>query len=64
LLFTSGVAGNVGLLLDNVVVSTSAGTSTVPEPSTLSLIGSAILAGIALRRRNSKTKNGKTYIAL
>jgi hypothetical protein len=50
LLFTSGVGGNVGLLLDNVVVSTSA--SSIPEPSSLILIGSGLLGGLlALQRR-------------
>lgn len=54
LLFASGVAGDVGLVLDNVVVST-AGTSSTPEPSSLLLIGSGLLLGaFALRRGLSR----------
>jgi hypothetical protein len=50
LLFASDVPGDVGLLLDNVVVST--GSTTIPEPASLLLMGSALLAGaMALRRR-------------
>jgi hypothetical protein len=50
LLFASDVPGNVGLLLDNVVVSTA--RTTIPEPASLLLMGSALLAGaMALRRR-------------
>ena len=52
LLFASGVPGNIGLLLDNVVVGT-ASTSATPEPASLILIGAALLAGgVTLRRRN------------
>jgi hypothetical protein len=47
LLFVSDVPGNVGLLLDNVVVS----TSTTPEPGTLALLGSGMLAGLGVLRR-------------
>jgi hypothetical protein len=50
LLFASNTAGNVGLLLDNVVVSTP--DAGVPEPSSLILMCPALLAGaMALRRR-------------
>ena len=50
LLFASDVPGVIGLELDNVVVSTSA--TTIPEPASLLLMGSALLAGaMALRRR-------------
>jgi hypothetical protein len=49
LLFVSDVRGEVGLLLDNVIVSTSA----VPEPSSFVPLASALLVGVALfvRRR-------------
>jgi hypothetical protein len=51
LLFASDVTGDVGLLLDNVVLST---TTAVPEPSSFLPLGCALLAGmiaIAHRRR-------------
>jgi hypothetical protein len=49
LLFASDVPGDVGLLLDNVVVS----TSVVPEPSSFVPLASALLVGLGLivRRR-------------
>ena len=47
LLFASDNDGQIGLLLDDVVVS----TATTPEPSSLLLLGSALLlAGMRLRR--------------
>jgi hypothetical protein len=52
LLFVSNTAGFVGNLLDDVVVSTA--TSSVPEPSSLLLVGSALLAGIVSRTRTSR----------
>jgi hypothetical protein len=52
LLFASDVPGDIGLLLDNVVVSTAGTSTAVPEPSSLLLLGSGLLAGaLALRRR-------------
>ncbi len=52
LLFASDVPGNIGLLLDNVVVSTAG--STTPEPSSIILIASGLLAGAgAVRRRRT-----------
>lgn len=49
--FVSGTPGLVGDVLDNVVVS----TASVPEPSSLLLLGPALLAGFlaAARRRSS-----------
>jgi hypothetical protein len=49
LLFVSDTPGLVGDLLDNVVVSTAA--SSVPEPSSPLLMGSALLAGIVVMAR-------------
>ena len=50
LLFASDVPGYVGLLLDNVVVST------VPEPSSLLPLAGAMLAGVfAVRGRRRRT---------
>jgi PEP-CTERM motif len=48
LLFVSDTPGWIGDLLDNVTVSTS--STTTPEPSTLLLIGSALLVVIRFRR--------------
>jgi hypothetical protein len=53
LAFTSNTAGNIGALLDNVLITDSAVT---PEPSTLTtILGPALLmAGVLLRRREKK----------
>lgn len=57
LLFASDVPGDVGLLLDNVVVSTAGTTTSIPEPSSLLLLGSGLLGGaLALRRRIRKSE--------
>jgi hypothetical protein len=50
LLFASGLGGNVGLVLDNVVIATA--DSTVPEPSSFLMLASAFgLVAIAVIRR-------------
>jgi hypothetical protein len=53
LLFTSDQDGNIGNLLDNVVVSTP--NSAVPEPSSALPLGLATLAGIFVLVRKSRT---------
>ena len=52
LLFTADQTGNVGNLLDNVVVATS--TSAVPEPASALPLGVALLAGIFVMTRQSR----------
>jgi hypothetical protein len=57
LLFVSDTTGEVGDLLDNVVVSTAA-SSGVPEPSSFLLLGLVLLLGVivmARRKRNAAT---------
>ena len=49
LLFASDTPGAIGDLLDNVVVSTT--STTTPEPSSLLLMGPALLVAIRFRRR-------------
>lgn len=49
LTFASNTPGNVGTLLDNVVLSSAPATS-VPEPATLGLLGLGF-AGLGFRRR-------------
>ena len=49
LTFASNTPGNVGTLLDNVVLSSAPSTS-VPEPATLGLLGLGF-AGLGFRRR-------------
>lgn len=54
LTFTSNTPGNVGALLDNVVITSVPVTSGVPEPSSSILLGSGLLLGsgiLALQRR-------------
>lgn len=50
LAFQSNTPGNVGALLDNVLVTSSAGTVVTPEPATLLLMMSG-LVGILVHRR-------------
>jgi len=57
LLFTADQGGNVGNLLDNVVVSTS--PSSVPEPSSVFPLGFALLAGILLIERRRRVRSVK-----
>jgi len=50
LTFTSNTPGNVGELLDNVLITSSPATG-VPEPFSVVLIGPALLGLVLLRRR-------------
>src|SRR3984885_4400931 len=50
LTFTSNTPGNVGTLLDNVLLTSSAPSTGVPEPATLGLLGLGF-AGLGLARR-------------
>jgi len=54
LTFTSNTPGDVGDLLDNVLITTSPASSAVPEPSSIILIGSALLGLVLLARRVTK----------
>jgi hypothetical protein len=56
LTFTSNTPGNVGDLLDNVLLTSSSPTG-VPEPSSMMLLGSGLLLGsaaLARRRRQAR----------
>jgi hypothetical protein len=53
LTFTSNTPGDIGSVLDNVVITSSA-PSAVPEPATLALM-SLGFAGLGLRRRKRKS---------
>ena len=52
LTFTSNTPGNVGALLDKVMITTSVVSGGVPEPRTILLMASALLC-LGLRRRLS-----------
>jgi PEP-CTERM motif len=51
LTFTSNTSGEVGDLLDNVLITTSTVTGSAPEPSSMILIGSALVGLSLLARR-------------
>ena len=50
LTFASNTPGNIGALLDNVLITTSPVTSGVPEPGTIVLLASALLSLGLVRR--------------